>query len=65
MTNETTRDVLRDALEMHATHEGPTPREALQITIRMECARAGLPKPDFNHFPPWDLATSYMASIGR
>jgi len=63
-THETTRDVLRAALELHGQHEAPTARESLEIAIRMECARAGLPKPDFDHFPAGELASSYMSSIG-
>lgn len=49
---ETTRDVLTAAVKAATTHEPPTPREVLQIMIRMECARAGLPRPDFDCFPP-------------
>lgn len=63
-TTETERDVLRAMLETHARHEAPTPRDVLELAIRMTCARAGLPKPDFEHWPSDDLARSYMDSIG-
>lgn len=51
-TTETPRDVLSAAVKAATTHEPPTAREVLQIMIRMECARAGLPRPDFDCFPP-------------
>lgn len=63
--HETEHDVLKAALELHATHEEPTPREVLSLQIRGICARAGLPKPDFDHFPPSELASSYFESLDR
>ena len=60
---ETERDVLRAALEMHGRHEAPTPRDVLGMQIRGICARGGLPKPELDHFPPYELADEYMASI--
>lgn len=62
---ENTRDVLREAMALHGSHEAPTAREVLAIQIRLECARNGLPKPDFNHFPPSELGASYFESLGQ
>ena len=60
---ETTRDVLRAMMVAHGEHEGPTAREALGLQIRMECARAGLPKPDLGHWPPSELASAYFEGL--
>lgn len=49
---EGSRYVLIDALSLATDAEAPTPRDVLKIVIRLECARAGLPKPDFDCFPP-------------
>ena len=62
-TFETERDVLRAMLELHGEHEAPTPRDVLGLQIRMTCARAGLAKPDLGHWPPSELAGTYIASI--
>ncbi len=53
-------NVLREALKAVSAHEGPTAREALQFSIRMECARLGLPKPDFDCFPPEDVVNQVL-----
>lgn len=53
--HETVRDVILAAAEASSQHEPPTAREAMQMMIRMECARAGLPKPDFDAYPQSDL----------
>jgi hypothetical protein len=52
---ETTHDVLMSALMKVSDVEAPTPREVLQIVIRFEAARAGLPAPDFDCYPPGDV----------
>jgi len=57
---ESTRDVLIDALTKVSEHEPPTSREVLQIVIRLECARAGLPKPDFDCYPAGDVLNQVL-----
>jgi hypothetical protein len=65
MTIETAKDVLRDALEMHGRHEEPTPREVLGISIRLTCAQQGLPRPDLDHWPPYDRAAEYFRELSE
>lgn len=60
---ETERDVLRASLEAYGSHEAPTAREVLELQIRDACARQGLPKPDFNHWPGSEMATHYFSTI--
>lgn len=62
--SEDEREVLRDALTMVSKVEAPTPREALQITIRLEAARMGLPKPVFDCYPPTDVIDQVLLPDG-
>lgn len=60
---ETTRQVMLEAADACSTFDGPTPRQALEFLIRMECAREGLPKPDFDEFPQSELRQRIQATI--
>lgn len=58
--SESTRDVLMSALMKVSEVEAPTPREVLRFVIRFEAARAGLPAPDFDCYPPSDVMTQVL-----
>lgn len=57
---ETTKDVLMDALTKVSEFEGPSARDVLKLLIRFEAARAGLPAPNFDVYPPSDVINQVL-----
>lgn len=57
---ESTKDVLMDALTKVSEFEGPSARDVLKLVIRFEAARAGLPEPNFDVFPPSDVINQVL-----